>query len=636
MAITLQQIRKILKEPTPNRKIVPKAKAHQNRCAMHVSSDASYTGHGNTMAHSEYLNWVSSFMIPDKFKTFLKLFRAPVDTIPLTEESLSQLKRVFNGRDRNIRFEFTNPDLNIEWEEFTKSQALFWQNQSFETMARAINSVMIIDLPIEQITDNPEPYISFHDISTVQDFELIDESRFDWLMVKQSDDILLVYDDEHYRVLKWDGGEVLTVVTENPHDLGYCPASFFWTDPISYSEPAVKKSPLTNWLAKLDWFLLWSICKKHSDLYAPFPIYEVVKESCNYKGDDDSFCVNGYLQGADRQPVLLASGLKKPCPSCSVDNLAGPGSKIVTQRVDFESDLPQSVRTNWPDVGSLKHVLEQENLLKKEIFSGITGNSISLIEDQAINEKQVRSLFEDRLQVLLNVKVNFERAQLFAEETQARLRYGDRFVGGHVSYGSEFYLFSADDLFNMYTEAREKKLDHILLDDVYAQYVDTRYKDNPTQLHRQNILVNLDPFRHLTDEQVDGLYKDNAIDAIRYMLKKNFSALIKRFERENIDIVKFGTGIDFKTKIQRILAALISYIDLPQGEAGNLESTMTLYGIGVRSGAITPQREDEDHFRQSMSIPGVSSEGQRAWQEDGGIRRPVTLKSKTELDDELN
>lgn len=55
-----------------------------------------------------------------------------------------------------------------------------------------------------------------------------------------------------------------------------------------------------------------------------------------------------------------------------------------------------------------------------------------------------------------------------------------------------------------------------------------------------------------------------------------------------------------------------------------------LYGMSVRSGAITPQIEDEERFRDELGLPGMSSEAKRAWLEDNGVRRPVTLKDAGE------
>ena len=63
----------------------------------------------------------------------------------------------------------------------------------------------------------------------------------------------------------------------------------------------------------------------------------------------------------------------------------------------------------------------------------------------------------------------------------------------------------------------------------------------------------------------------------------------------------------------------------------NLRSAFEAYGIGVRSGAITPQREDEEHFRAVSGLPAGGEDVNKAWSEDEGIRRPTTLKSKGQV-----
>lgn len=56
-----------------------------------------------------------------------------------------------------------------------------------------------------------------------------------------------------------------------------------------------------------------------------------------------------------------------------------------------------------------------------------------------------------------------------------------------------------------------------------------------------------------------------------------------------------------------------------------LKSKMDAYGVGVRAGAITPQQPDEDNFRKELELPSLGNEGREAWEEDDGVRRPITL-----------
>lgn len=49
------------------------------------------------------------------------------------------------------------------------------------------------------------------------------------------------------------------------------------------------------------------------------------------------------------------------------------------------------------------------------------------------------------------------------------------------------------------------------------------------------------------------------------------------------------------------------------------------YGVAVRAGAITPQVEDEDHFRKKAGLPPMSADAKASWAKDSNVRRPITL-----------
>ena len=63
---------------------------------------------------------------------------------------------------------------------------------------------------------------------------------------------------------------------------------------------------------------------------------------------------------------------------------------------------------------------------------------------------------------------------------------------------------------------------------------------------------------------------------------------------------------------------------------------MEAYGIGVRGGALTPQMKDEEHFRNALELPDAEEAVMDAWDEDGGARRPITLKSQEAFEEEQN
>lgn len=59
-----------------------------------------------------------------------------------------------------------------------------------------------------------------------------------------------------------------------------------------------------------------------------------------------------------------------------------------------------------------------------------------------------------------------------------------------------------------------------------------------------------------------------------------------------------------------------------------LKAMADAYGIGVRAGVITPNVEDEIAIRQRVGLPEVSDQVRKAWDNDGGARKPITLQGQ--------
>jgi len=68
------------------------------------------------------------------------------------------------------------------------------------------------------------------------------------------------------------------------------------------------------------------------------------------------------------------------------------------------------------------------------------------------------------------------------------------------------------------------------------------------------------------------------------------------------------------------------------GGLDSFKRDVDAYGVGVRAGALTPQPEDERHFREKADFPVMSEKVEDAWANDGGVRRPVTLQSGVAFD----
>ena len=73
------------------------------------------------------------------------------------------------------------------------------------------------------------------------------------------------------------------------------------------------------------------------------------------------------------------------------------------------------------------------------------------------------------------------------------------------------------------------------------------------------LLADVEPFRHLSRDEVADLYAKGIITREEYTLKLNFADYVRRFERENINILEFGEATAYDQKIRTIKDRLMEY-----------------------------------------------------------------------------
>jgi hypothetical protein len=383
----------------------------------------------------------------------------------------------------------------------------------------------------------------------------------EWIIFRQDDDKIAVIDDMSYRLFASKDGTVGDLLREAPHDLGYCPARFFWSEPISLDEPDIKASPVTKELDNLDWFLFYTISKRHLDLYGSYPVYWGYEQTCDYEnGETGEHCVGGFLKDRHDHWMYDNNGLLMPCPVCSKKRLTGAGSFVeVPVPVEGQPDLGNPVGMLAGDRESLDYNRDEELRLREDIITAIVGTNEEITTRDALNEQQIKANFESQSTVLQRVKKGFEEAQKWVDDTCCRLRYGSSFLQSSVNYGTEFYLFTSDELRDRYKKAKEAGMSEADLDALLQQIIETEYRHNPQQMQRMIILSDLEPYRHLTRNEVQGLYDKQIVSIEELLIKLNFADFIRRFERENMNIISFGENIDYDRKIQTIRERLMEY-----------------------------------------------------------------------------
>ena len=587
MALSIQEIKERISEHR-HRDVLTLAQLHQNRLRLHCQSVPStpalaqtyrvgqkrpydlgtFMGReGVTQALVDFLGMVEKLIPHDKFVIFQTLFRFPVKTNEVMSEVFDKLSRIFEGRNPAFSYQFATTEQRDDWEWYRQEklgEPAIWSTKGWEFFQTEINSVMIVDLPVEQEAGDryPQPYFYWLPLRDVVEYKADKTTgQMSYIIFRQKDNKLAVIDDESYRIFEskddMPEGEPLI---ENRHDLGYCPARFFWSEPMSLEFPDIKRSPVTKALDNLDWFLFFSISKRHLDLYGSYPIYSGYEQDCNFHNDNTGdYCDGGFLKNRKGEWLWDANGLV-PCPKCHDHRITGAGSYVeVPVPIEGQPDLRHPVDMLTVDRASLDYNVEEEKRLRSTIITSIVGQNEEVTQREAVNEQQIKANFESQATVLNRVKKGFEEAQKWVDDTCCRLRYGTLFLSSSVSYGTEFYLFSTDELRERYKTAKETGMSESELDALHQQIIETEYRNNPQQLQRMLILAELEPYRHLTRNEVANLYQTGIVSVEDYLVKLNFADFIRRFERENMNIIEFGSATAYDTKISTIKEQLRAY-----------------------------------------------------------------------------
>ena len=129
------------------------------------------------------------------------------------------------------------------------------------------------------------------------------------------------------------------------------------------------------------------------------------------------------------------------------------------------------------------------------------------------------------------------------------------------NYGTDFFTLSGTELRSRYKSAKESGASESELDAIQTQIVESDYRSDPRMRARMRILAELEPYRHLTVTEAQGLYGAGLIDERELRLKVDFTNYVAQFERENTDIVAFGASVPYKEKIETIRKTLLDYAD---------------------------------------------------------------------------
>lgn len=573
MALSLEQIRDEVRNPQKRTDILA-AIAQQDIIKFHADTNLDIA---KGAPYEKFRLFVASILPKDKFLMTMNLLKFPIPTNEVTESIFTRLSKIFDGRNPAFNYQFHNTQERDDWEWYRQDilgEPRVWSTKAWDYFKTEINCVMVVDMPLESDpTDRyPQPYFYFVPIEYVISYSVNERTgNMNWIIYRYKDRIIAIDDEAYYSMPVDKSGIPLDDITTNPHGLGYCPSRFFWNESLSLKRPDIKKSPLSKALSDLNWYLFFTLAKRHFDLYGAYPILSGFHEDCDYSDAQGNTCDHGHLKDANGHWVTDINGNIKECPLChNKKDLAGPGSYIeVPIPEEGQPDLRNPVQMLKVDRSSLDYNVDEVERLRKHIITSCVGMDNTILNETSLADKQVDATYDSQEVVLMRIKQGMEEAQQWVDSTICRLRYGTAFMSAKINYGTEFYTLTPEVLQKRYTDAKEGGASEGELDALKDQLIETEFRHNPNMLQRMLILSNIEPFRHLSSSEVDDMFSKGLVSKEEYLLKKDFSGFIRKFERENDNIIEFGSALDFKEKIRRIQEILLAYARERIGETNS-------------------------------------------------------------------
>jgi hypothetical protein len=553
MELSIDQIRGLIKNPK-NRVNLERAVDHQRRISFHAQAVDDVT-HAN-LYKERFLKWVKDgIKLPaDKFAVFSAMLRFPLHTNSLVSSIFDEFSTIFTAQDSYRDYEFANPDYKDEFDQYLENAKVqeYIASSIFQSYKERHNSLLVVDLPAIQNTERPMPYFYELPIERVIDIDVTEragDERIDYVIFKtEVKDEVACFDGVWFRVfMKTSDGEYV-LMTEARHELNFCPATFVSAFPLSATDRITRKSPLSESASDLDWLLFLKTAKRQYEIYGAFPIVWSHETECDFTDGHGTKCNAGIIAGTTRDGIVY----QHDCPACAESKFVGPGTHVkkVIPRGD-EKDLGDPAGIIPPDIDSLKNLTEECDKVEWDVFTNVVGGVDGVLNKQAINEIQASAIVESKRKKYLSIASNFEKAEKFIVDTFGLLMYPGYYNGSTINYGSQFDLYTSENVQKQLNEQKKTGMPQYVLDQTLLLYIQSANRNNYAEQQRLELLRLIEPYPTLSIQECIniGVKEYNFGE---FVLKANFAKFVSNFELENGNIVNWGSALDPNVNVQRL------------------------------------------------------------------------------------
>lgn len=429
-------------------------------------------------------------------------------------------------------------------------EAIYQEMEGFLLITKPL---VVNDVQIREGVEKPydggslDPYILFYAAEDVHDFNSVGDD-LEYLILDYGDEDGIKYyriiDDTFDTLVKRDK-ENVTLISQVAHGVGYTPAIQISNISKDLKTDKVRTSPIDHVIPALFRYM-----QKDSDLIIQmvrhmYPKLASVTTECKMcKGDGYYYDKETKIKCAD------CNGTGKVMP-ISRDGILGMPQYIDEGKTPYPGS-PASYIT--PDNSSLEVAIQDLKDLAKDIMYSATGDknviaeSLNTATENLINFKGL----EDRIAEIISM---VESREEFLIKTTALMHndFSKGFEGVSIRYGRRLVLRGEGEIMTEIQAAKDSGMPISHIEALQKELIYSRYKNNPTELERQQLLADVEPLNGYDVSEIKDI--SQYIDKDDLEIKYNFSRLVDLLEQKG-PIQLMGVGQDWKKRVNMIYEEL--------------------------------------------------------------------------------
>ncbi len=491
------------------------------------------------IGNDHFLNWVKSIFRTENFLSFFKYFRHPLASARLINEKVRQpLQRVFHAENSYFKYDIKGESIEVPEELDIKS----FESEIFDALLFRHNDIIIHDLK-----DVNEPYrfiLPLKNVVAIQSRKGTIKKICYTAQMKVEDVTVKGYlymDEEAYIFYNKDYDEISNI----PHDLGVCPADYISQE--AFGEDAVRKSIFTYAREILEEYVFLKTIQRMTEPNGAVPIsieLDVKTKEKQGKDSDGPIPMSADSIGSQKSDHVSQTDKDNDNPLQAGTRIKVPQIRKNDGSIDTDA-IQNFLNFIYVPTDALTYLKERIKEVENEILVTLLGDH-SEAKEEAKNEMQVGKSYvqkQDKLRALSN---ELSAIRNKSDKKLLGLKYGIENVQVECFYGSDFFLETESDLYDLYSKspnAIERK-------NILVRLSQNRNKFNPDKSKRERILYDLIPYS--SDKDFDLALNRKVVDDSSFALQTRFSYYIGLFEAQFGNIVYFWDIMENLTESEKL------------------------------------------------------------------------------------